>query len=404
MNHLIERLGRGGDGIAAGPVQVPFTLPGEVVAGEVDSGRISAPRIVTPSPDRVRAPCRHFRSCGGCALQHASDGFVSDWKKRVVRDALSERGLPAPIRDIRTSPSASRRRAVFSGRRMKNRSVVGFHARASDRIVDIPDCVLLEPGLLALLPAMERMVMVGATRRGELRITVNSSLAGADICVDGGKRADVGLRGELVRIALDHPIARLTWNGDLVVQPDLPYQELGGIQVVPPPGSFLQPTKEGELAMIDAVTGAVGQAGRIADLFAGCGTLTLPLSRMAEVHAVDSDAGMLRSLQAAWRRGCALKRVTTEARDLFHRPLTSEELAGFDAAVADPPRAGANAQSVAIGESEMNCVAMVSCNPSSFARDTGILVAAGFRIDWIEVIDQFRWSTHVELVARLSRE
>ncbi len=246
--------------------------------------------------------------------------------------------------------------------------------------------------------------MVGATRRGELRITVNSSVAGADICAAGGKQVDVELQGELVRIALDNPIARLTWNGDLVVQPDRPYQDLGGIQVVPPAGAFLQPTKEGELTMIDAVAEAVGQARKIADLFAGCGTLTLPLSRLAEVHAVDSDAQMLGSLEVAWRGGHGLKRVTTEVRDLFRRPLNREDLAGFDAAVADPPRAGAKAQSVAIGESEVSCVAMVSCNPISFARDVRVLAASGFRIDWIEVIDQFRWSTHVELVARLSRE
>ncbi len=404
MSHLIERLDRGGEGVAPGPVRVPLALPGEIVTGELRSGRIPVPRILKSSPDRVCPPCRHFRSCGGCALQHASDNFVRGWKKQIVRDALLKCELPAPIRGVRTSPSASRRRAVFSGRRLRKQAVVGFHARASNRVVDIPDCVLLEPDLMALLPALERIVMVGATRRGELRIAVNSGVAGADICANGGKQADVELQEELVRIALDNAIARLTWNGELVVQRDLPYQDFGGIQVVPPAGSFLQPTKEGELAMVDAVTEAVGQARRIADLFAGCGTLTLPLSRLAEIHAVDSDAEMLGSLEAAWRGGHELKRVTTEVRDLFRRPLNRKELAGFDAAVADPPRAGAKAQSVAIGESEVSCVAMVSCNPMSFARDVRALAASGFRIDWIEVIDQFRWSTHVELVARLSRE
>ncbi len=403
MSHLIERLDLGGEGIAAGPVHVPLTLPGEVVAGEIRSGRIPAPAVVTPSPDRVSPPCRHFSTCGGCALQHASDSFVKGWKAQVVRDTLAKFGLPAPIRDVHTSPRASRRRAVFSGRRMKSRAVVGFHARASDVVVDIPDCILLAPDIMALLPALERMVMAGASRRGELRFTVISSEKGADICAVGGKQLEAGLLDEVTRIASDHAVARLTWNGDLVAEMDRPCQDLCGTTVVPPPGSFLQPTKSGEAIIIGAVAEAVGHARKVVDLFAGCGTLTLPIARMAEVHSVDSSAEMLRSLESAWRGGTGLKRITTETRDLFRRPLVREELTKFGAAVADPPRAGAKAQAAAIAESEIACVAMVSCNPVSFARDCRLLVAAGFAIEWIEVIDQFRWSAHVELVARLLR-
>ncbi len=403
MNYPIERLGRGGDGIAAGPVHVPLALPGDVVEGEVRSGRIPTPTIITSSPVRVRPPCRHFGSCGGCSLQHASDAFVEGWKERIVREALAEKGLSAPIRRVHTSPPMSRRRAVFSGRRMKRRVVVGFHARASDMVVDICGCMLLVPDLMTLLPALERIVMLGASRRRELRITVISSRAGADIHAVGGKPADAGIMDGLVRIASDHAVARLTWNDDPIVQRDRPYQELGGIRVVPPPGAFLQPTREGEVAMVNAVTEAIGQARRVVDLFAGCGTLSLPLARMAEVHSVDADAGMVRSLDVAWRGGFGLKRITTEVRDLFRRPLVREELAGFDAAVVDPPRAGAKAQMATIAVSDISRVAMVSCNPASFARDARLLASAGFRIEWLEVIDQFRWSTHVELVARLSR-
>ena len=404
MNHLIKRLDRGGDGVAAGSLRVPLALPGEIVAGEVRSGLIAAPTVVSPSPARVRPPCRHFGACGGCALQHASDSFVKDWKQRIVRDALAEYGLSAPIGRVHTSPPASRRRAVFSGRRMKNRAVVGFHAPASDTIVGIPDCILLAPALTALLPALERIVMVGGSRRGELRMSVNSSETGADIRADGGKPVNSGLVEKLARIVSDHAISRLTWNGDLVAQVDQPYQNLGGVRVVPPPGSFLQPTKEGELAMIGAVTRAVGQAGLVADLFAGCGTLTLPLARMARIHSVDADAGMLRSLESACRGVSGLKTVTTETRDIHRHPLAPRELAAFDALVADPPRAGAGAQAAAIGNSDLARVAMVSCNPVSFARDARIMADAGFGIEWIEIIDQFRWSVHVELVARLSRE
>jgi 23S rRNA (uracil1939-C5)-methyltransferase len=98
-----------------------------------------------------------------------------------------------------------------------------------------------------------------------------------------------------------------------------------------------------------------------------------------------------------------LHRVTTEARDLFRRPLLSDELKRFDAVVIDPPRAGAEAQVTEIAASGIPDIAAVSCNPVSFARDVRILTDAGYRIDWIQVVDQFRWSPHVELVARIRR-
>jgi 23S rRNA (uracil1939-C5)-methyltransferase len=112
---------------------------------------------------------------------------------------------------------------------------------------------------------------------------------------------------------------------------------------------------------------------------------------------------MLAALDAGWRGAPGLKRVTTEARDLFRRPLTPAELGRFDAVVIDPPRAGAAAQVAALAAARVPVIAAVSCNPVSFARDARVLVQAGYRLDWVQVVDQFRWSAHVELAARLSR-
>ncbi len=100
MRVTIDRLGHLGDGVAevdGAPVFVPMALPGEVVEGEVEAGRMAAPRIVTPAPIRVRAPCAHYRACGGCSLMHATDDFVADWKLDVVRRALLAQGLEARV-------------------------------------------------------------------------------------------------------------------------------------------------------------------------------------------------------------------------------------------------------------------------------------------------------------------
>jgi len=112
---------------------------------------------------------------------------------------------------------------------------------------------------------------------------------------------------------------------------------------------------------------------------------------------------MAAALEAGWRGAPGLKRVTVETRDLFRRPLEAGELSRFAAVVIDPPRAGAAAQAARIADSAVGRVAAVSCNPATFARDARTLVEGGFRLDWVQVVDQFRWSGHVELAALFSR-
>lgn len=401
----IERLGHLGDGLAErGALRVPMTLPGEVVEGVVGpDGRMTDARIVTPSPDRVRAPCPHYRACGGCALQHASDGFVAGWKADVVRAALAAQGIAAPFRPVLTSPPRSRRRAVFAGRRTKGGALVGLHARASGTIVEIPGCILMDPALMAVVPFLREAVLAGASRNAELAMTATLTEAGIDLSVEGGKPMEADLFAALAALAEAADLARLSWNGDVVVTRRPPLQRFGTARVLPPAGAFLQATREGEAALLAAVDEAVGGARRIVDLFSGSGTFSLPQAARAEVHAVEGSAAMTAALLAGARQTPGLHSVTTETRDLFRRPLLPGELARFDAIVIDPPRAGCEAQAREIGLSGVAVVAAVSCNPVTFARDARILCEAGFRPDWVQVVDQFRWSPHVELAARFSR-
>jgi 23S rRNA (uracil1939-C5)-methyltransferase len=406
-NLTITRLGHRGDGIAPGPggtpVFVPRVLPGEAVTGEVTGDRLAAPRIVIPSEQRVSAPCRHYKGCGGCALQHATDSFVADWKQQVVQTALAAQRLEAPFRPIVISPPSSRRRAAFSARRTKKGAQVGFHAPASDVIAQIPDCLLITPALRAALPLCERIAATGASRKAEMSLTVTDTRTGLDVSVTGGKPLDMALQQALAEAIRGWPVARLTWDGETLLQETPPRVLFDGIAVPLPPGAFLQATEPGEAALRGAVTEAIGPATHVVDLFAGCGTFALPLARRAEVHAVEGDRALTDALMAGWRSaGGTLKAVTSETRDLFRNPLLPEDLTRFDAAVVDPPRAGAEAQIRALAEARIPVIAAVSCNPVTFARDAAMLVALGYRLDWVQVVDQFRWSPHVELAARLS--
>ena len=404
MEVVIEKLGHRGDGIAEGPIYAARTLPGEVVAGDVHNGRIREPRILQSSPERVAPPCPHYRSCGGCALQHASDGFVERWKVEVVRQALSAQGIEAVVAGIATSPSHSRRRAVLSGRRTRGGALVGFHARASETLVAIPDCRLLHPRIMAILPALEALTMRGATRKSEIVLTVIESAAGCDVAVTEARDADADLRADLAGLAERHGLARLSWNGEIIAQVAVPQRHFDGVPVVPPPGAFLQATDHGESALLAVVLDTVGDARRVVDLFAGSGTFALPMARKAQVHAVEGESAPLASLALAARQAKGLREMTTERRDLFRRPLTNDDLAQFDAAVIDPPRAGAEAQTRELARSRVQRIAAVSCNPATFARDARQLVDAGYRIGPVRVVDQFRWSTHAEMVAGFLRK
>ncbi|MGR3761235.1 class I SAM-dependent RNA methyltransferase [Roseobacteraceae bacterium NS-SX3] len=397
----IDRLGHQGDGVAEGPVFAPRTLPGELVSGVPDGSQLAEIRIETPSDDRVQAPCRHYKSCGGCQLQHASGSFVAGWKTDVVRTALRAQGLEAELRPIHTSPPLTRRRATLAVRRTKKGALAGFYGRASDTITPVPDCQLLLPELAAAIPMAEALAMAGASRKAPLAVTLTASRAGLDVLVRNGKPLDGPLRIELSRLAAQHRLARLTWEDELVAMEQPPVQAFGAAEVCPPPGSFLQATHDGEAALLAAVQEITRGAKRIVDLFAGCGTFALPLAEQAEVHAVEGERAMVQALDAGWRKAKGLKKVTTETRDLFRNPLLPEDLnpfgAAFDAAVIDPPRAGAEAQVAELAKARTPVIAYVACNPVTFARDARTLIEAGYRLNWVQTVDQFRWSTHIEL-------
>ena len=398
MKLTIARLGHRGDGIAEG-VYAPGTLPGEEVEGTVQGDTLTDIRILTPSAARVKPPCPHARTCGGCLMQHASDATVAEWKTGIVRGALEGQGLQAEVRPILTSPARSRRRATLAARRTKGGVLMGFHTRASDTIAPVPNCQLLHPDLIATFPALEALVKIGGSRTVEMTLAVTRTLTGADVVVTHAKPADAELQLDLARLVESFGLARLTWNGEVVAQRTPPIIKLGAARVALPPAAFLQATEEGEAALLTLVREAVGPAKKIIDLFSGLGTFSLPLAQTAEVHAVENDVALLTALDRGFRMAEGLKRVTTDIRDLYRRPLEPDEFKGIDAVVIDPPRAGAEAQCHTLAKSGVARIAMVSCNPITFGRDAKILTQGGYKLQWVQPVDQFRWSNHVELAA-----
>jgi 23S rRNA (uracil1939-C5)-methyltransferase len=348
--------------------------------------------------------CAHFGSCGGCSLQNLSPEAYHARKRNMVLGALARVGLGAvPVEDPLLVPEHTRRRAVFKFGKENGRVVAGFHAAKSHAIVDMRECLVLRPSLLAFAD-MLRQALSPVLREGEkAEVHVTETDTGLDLGFRWPRKLTAELTATLAQAFSRSPIARIVFNGEILAEEIGPEIHLGGVAVAPPPHAFLQATWEGEEALRARVRALTEGARQIADLFAGLGTFALPLARNSQVHAVEQDPQALAALSDAARRTKGLKPITTEQRDLFKLPLMPLELNRFDAVVLDPPRAGAEAQSKALSASKVRRVAYVSCDAESFARDAALLVQAGFRPGPVTPVDQFLYSDHIELVAGFSR-
>jgi 23S rRNA (uracil1939-C5)-methyltransferase len=415
---MIEAIGARGDGVArldSAKIFVPLTVPGDRlrvrIAGRRGDGLVGEPTAWLERAPRAEPPCPHFGACGGCQLQHVPLAQYGAWKHQQIADVLAQRGLEDILVEplVRTHPGARRRaRFAFTPRGATVR--LGFRERTGHRVIALDVCPVLVPELVALLSAIRLLLarLDLARPGGELEVT--ASVSGIDLQVIAAHPPSLADREGLAAFAVAHDLARITWCPDAmtpaepIVQRRAPTVAFGQVQVELPPGAFLQASAAAEAAIRDGVTEAIGDAHRIADLLAGCGALSLPLAAAGRtVHALEREPAMLAALQQAARRAGLAERVTTERRDLQRVPLTGAELARFNALVIDPPRAGARVQAEALAASRLGRLALVSCNPATFARDARILVDGGWRCLWVRPIDAFLWSSRIELVSAFAR-
>ena len=421
----ITRLGAQGDGVGLAadgqPVYLPMTLPGESWQVELLQKRgdgwegLAVELMGDASPERQQPPCRHFEGCGGCSVQHLVSDSYLNWKRQLVVEALGRAGLDAvEVLPVATSLPATRKRAWITLRGTTGGMEFGFNARRSHSLSPIEDCQVLHPALLETAISFRNMASKSLFSVDVADIYFLLTDSGADIAIKSDSTPTLAEREVLAAWAEREAIARLSWIGrqgaEPVAQRHPPQLVFGGIAVTPPPGGFTQASREAEQQLTRAVlagAAAARPAGstpslRIADLFSGIGTFSLPLAALGPVLAVEGDEAALASLRGAANHALP-GRVETERRDLFADPLSVAELARFDVVVFDPPRAGARAQSQQLAKSAVGTVVAVSCNPTSFARDAATLVAGGYRMGPVLPVDQFHWTGHVELVCTFRR-
>lgn len=391
----VIRVAARGDGVTASGRHVPGAAPGDLVGSD---GRIAA------GSHRQQPPCRHFPLCGGCQLQHLDDAAYASFVYDRVAGALVGQGLSGEVRAALISPPMTRRRATLHAERRGRQVHMGFTEAASHRLVDLAECHVLAPDLFALIGPLRGLLAAFLPGSGRSDIHLARVDQGIDVLITAQLAEGLAAAEAITGFARRHALARLAidtgYGAETRWEPEPVTVSFGGVAVPFPHAAFLQPTPEGEAALVAGVQEIVAGAGTVADLFAGLGTFALNLP--GKVYAGEAARDAILSLKSA--AALAGLAVFAEHRDLYRRPLTPEELDRFDAVVLDPPRAGARDQMLALAATtRLPRIAYVSCNPASFARDAKTLCEGGWAIDWVQPVGQFRWSTHVELVAAFSR-
>ena len=388
----IIRIAAKGDGATASGRHAALAAPGDTLTPDGQ---------VIPGPHHNTPPCRHFGICGGCQLQHCDDAVLADFVRDRVVNAAKGQGLePLRIAAPQMSPPQSRRRASLRAINAGSGVLLGFNQARTHKVVDLKECHVLLPELMVGADLFKRYF-----KRLKGKFAIGVELAevdqGLDCRLSGFTPEGLAQTEDLLDLCRDAKLARLTldqgYGPEGFWEPEPVTITLGGARVPYPAGAFLQATQQGETALVSAATEWLDGRGPVADLFAGLGTFALALSKSHKVTAVEAD----RAAILACRNGAmqARAQVDTSHRDLFRNPMRAEELSGFGGIVLDPPRAGARSQIEQIAASTVERVVYISCNPSSWSRDGAVLAEAGYVLEELRPVGQFRWSTHVELAS-----
>lgn len=441
----IEENGSLGDGVAkidGKEFYIPYTIKDEEVLLNLEDGEIKSQSILKKSTNRTAPVCPHFLFCGGCSMQHMKKEAYQNWKSETFKSILKEH--KDKIGDSIFIDNKTRRRVSFGFRineNNPNKSKIGFNARNKGKLIDISVCYLLKKELEDLIPTLRELLTlisppaptVKKPNRGKNRnnkkpieqvgdIFVTDCENGFDLTIIAKWSADMNIRQDLFEFVNNNPeIIRISWANkhydtpENIIEVEKPFIKVGDVNVEIPPMSFLQPSIKGQDALIQLVNNAIkendaGDIKHIADLFCGIGTFTFPIvtSLGKNVTAIDVNSNQVKSLQNSLHKN-ELSKITTIERNLFALPLTGKELEKYEVVIFDPPRAGAYEQVREFIDSTNKdalpkLVIAVSCSPTTFARDAKVLINAGYKLQKINMVDQFIYSHHSELVAVFTKK
>jgi 23S rRNA (uracil1939-C5)-methyltransferase len=438
----VDDLAFGGDGVGRADGYVMFVrggLPGDRLRVRVTEargryGRGTIESVVTPSPDRVEAPCPYFGHCGGCRLQHLAYPAQLAFKARQVHECLTRLGglPPFELRPIVAAPEPYGYRNKMEFTVAEPGPVLGLHAAERyDVVLDIERCLLQSDTMNALLdefrrevrsrglsvwdPKSERGLLRFLTLRegrgtGQAMVNIVASAPAVEALAPVAERLRArapATIGVLLNVNDRKASVAVGSEEHLLLGRDHITELLDGVAFQVSANSFFQTNTVQAERLFAIVAEACALDGRdtVLDLYSGTGAISLLLARRAaRVYGIEVSAAAvgdaIRNAQANGIDNCTF--MTGEVRHVLPR-LTSEGVRA-SVVVADPPRAGFHPKALAaLGTLAPARIVYVSCNPATLARDVGDLARRGYRLEWVQPVDMFPQTPHIEAVARLSR-
>ena len=437
----IDDLAFGGEGVGRVNGYVIFVrgaIPGDrvrakIVEARARYGRALVEAIETPSPDRVTAPCPYFGRCGGCRLQHLAYPAQLRFKEKQVRDCLERLGALAPfeLRPILPAPEpyGYRNKMEFT---IAQGPLIGLHeADRYDVVLDIERCLLESDAMNALLDEARREVRTRrlsvydqasgegllrfltlreGRRTGELMVNVVAARPDVEALapVAGRLRERVPATASVVlNVNAKKASVAVGSEEHLLLGRDHIREALGGLTFQVSANSFFQTNTVQAERLFAIVETACELRGSetVMDLYSGTGAISLLLARRCRrVYGIEVSAAAIadavRNAGANGIENCTF--LSGEVRHVL--PALMQDGVRAEIVVADPPRAGFHPKALgAVAALAPERIVYVSCNPATLARDVGELARHGYRLEWVQPVDMFPQTPHIEAVARLRR-
>lgn len=375
--------------------------------------------------------CPYVEICGGCPMRLMPEAEYRQTKKlwfdkliTAIRQSDIHCGQPIFIAD------GSRRRTELTFTYHKKQLTLGFNAAQSHNLININNCLALTPVLNDLLLStreflanfctiqtthkIKSKIITTNINHGEIWLTEADN--GVDVLLEIDDAPELEHRMLISDWIMRNPqlirfsIGAKNTKPEIIIEKAKPFIQIANQQVFIAAGAFLQPSKAGEQALINLVLKYVdGTSGKIADLFCGIGTFSYPLAenKKNKITAIDSSPELLSGFQQTVNAQM-IPNIEIQQKNLFKYPLDADELKPFDIVIIDPPRAGATAQVQQLAkmsqQEKPQKIVAVSCNPHTFINDANALLAGGYELQELTMVDQFVYTKHCELVALFTKK
>jgi len=430
---IIDKLAYGGNGVCRinGKVCfVPFSCPGDEVSLRITSQKksyctASIAEIITPSPSRTIPVCAVFGECGGCSWQHINYVDQLEQKQNILAEILW-RGARVPSDLIDDVVPASlqygyRNRLQFKVSVRSGKLRIGFYRHSSHQVVDAADgCPVAVPIINQALNSFRNLLQSYPDVESISQLSIDAGESGVVVVIHHTGVATAKSRAFFIDRSGDFgPCTGLFLKADKVLygekiwgSSDISYRmNLAGpdqktVSLKYPPGGFAQVHQLQNISMLSVIRklGAFAATERLLDLYCGNGNFSIPLA--AEVASVVGIEGNADSILAA-ESNREFNNVANA--EFFCDDVTSgvrlliEQGRIFDTVLLDPPRAGAEDAIPGIVNLHPGKIIYVSCDPSTLARDCGLLSGRGYSVVVSVPIDMFPQTYHLESVTLLCR-